>query len=222
MKRTSMIRLVRMRKQVRSYPLVPLTAAIGAIMSGCSSDDRVPGYVFINAQDCLRSLPHLAAECESAYETSKQQAATYGPRYRNEDDCEVDFGDGACTTDSTYYYVLDDDRKRITTRTVLHAQPRMDAFVARPLFEGSRTLASEPLLQFRNKGKRGYYTVDGMPVKASTSGRVHDAGAFGSRFLSVSSNTLSRGGFGYKVAAMSQYANSWSSSRSGSGWSWGG
>jgi uncharacterized protein YgiB involved in biofilm formation len=223
MKRTPSIPLARMRKQTRGYSLVPLTAAIATIVTGCSSDHAIPGYIFKDALDCTRTLPHLATECESAYANSKREAAAYGPRYRNIEDCEYEFGDDNCVTENNSYYLFSSHAGRKGTGVLQHARPRMDAFVARPFSSQSRVLVSEPLLNYSRSGKKGFYTVDGRSLNTQSTGRIPDASGFGQRTMSVRSHTLSRGGFGYTVAAMSKATSGWSSSsRSGGGWSWGG
>lgn len=223
MKRTLSIPLARMRKQPRSYSLVPLTAAISTIITGCSYDHSVPGYIFRDALDCTQTLPHLAAECESAYATSKREAAAYGPRYRNIEDCEYEFGDDNCVTENNSHYLFNSYSGKRETRILQHARPRMDAFVARPFSSQSRALVSEPLLNYSRSGKKGFYTVDGRSLNTQSTGRIPDASGFGQRTMSVRSHTLTRGGFGHTVASMSKSSSSWSSSgRSSSGWSWGG
>ncbi|SFL92566.1 DUF1190 domain-containing protein [Marinobacter zhejiangensis] len=219
MKRTSTINLHRMRKQFRARSLAPLSAAIGVILSGCSSEENLRGYVFNTAADCTARLPQQANQCEYVYKEALQSASRYAPRYGNNEDCESEFGEGNCdnyTRPSSSYYSYTN-----------YSQPRMSGFLARPLYKGSTSLVAEPLLRYDQGSRSGFgrYTIDGKKVELNNMGEVDHAQRYGTRSFSTSSHTLSRGGFGQTVSRMSSSrSSSWSSgssSRSG-GWSWGG
>lgn len=195
MKRSQSINLAAMRKQVahvvRAKPLA-LAVATATLMA-CSSSKPATAYQSID--DCVNSQAGTQDECQAAYDNAIAEAQKSGPKYGNVNDCAAEFGAGQCTeyrgSNGQSWFV-----------------PAMAGFLlARALDSGNRYNHSAPLYTSHSRGSPFYgqwSAVDGQ-----TYGSVRN------RDLKVSKRafepkpavktTLSRGGFGSKVAAKSNW-----------------
>lgn len=203
MKRTRQINLQRMRKSPRRFLLKPLTAAIaGVILSSCSDSPR-EAKVYANEEECINNQPELVDECKAAYQDALDKAAQTAPKYNRRYDCEAEFGRNACvphqsSTGSSWF------------------MPAMAGYMFARALDRPNYYYREPMFTSYSSGSRyrdRWITADGRN--------------YGSRFRSTVradnstfkpkpkvTRTISRGGFGSKVAAKS----SWGGSRSRGGW----
>lgn len=206
MKRSRSINVSVMRKTVyQSVPAKPLALAIAAAtFAGCSSNE--PAVVYKTVQECVEASAGSQEQCQQAYDEALTEAQRTGPKFANRNDCEYNFGAGQCTQHNSGGQSI--------------FMPLMAGYVLGQVIDGVRDNArygrSAPL-----------YSSYGDWV--GTSGRNY--GSAYDRRIKVSkktfepkpavTKTMSRGGFGSKVAAKSN----WGGKKSG-GWgggrSWGG
>ncbi len=91
-KRSSSINLSAMRK---SFSIKPVALGVTAIfLSSCG--DREDAQIYTSPEDCARSNPEFAAQCETAYQQAVAEAERTGPKYNSQRDCEYEFGPNQC------------------------------------------------------------------------------------------------------------------------------
>lgn len=220
-KRSRHINLDRMRKNGEAStaksaftqwgrPLAVGMAATGLVACGNDTQDAI---VYQSVDDCSLDNPGLSFECETAYKKALKEAANSGPKYSSEYACTADFGPNNCVPYSRYAADGSGSNWFI---------PAMAGFLFSQYITNSNSYGyySSPLYTSYSRHSPFYghwTTVDGYDYGRVRYGRMKvDKDAFKPK--TAVRKTISRGGFGSKVAAKSNWGGSRSSSRS----SWGG
>lgn len=207
MKRSQGINLAKMRKQNTRFALKPLALGIAtAGLVGCGSNSQ-EGQVYRDVNECADDNPGNELQCETAYERALSEAAASGPKYRSMNDCTVDFGNANCvpyqTASGNNWFV-----------------PAMAGFIFARALDRNNYYYSTPVYTsyYRHSPFYGNWVgVDGSYYGKKRYGRIKvSKKAFAPK--PMVKRTISRGGFGSKVAAKSSWGGSRSSSRGG----WGG
>lgn len=228
MKRTQSINLERMRKRSRSEsdtdaklecaevvnkkgsakPIAVSLAATTLVACGSNTQEAI---VYQDVKDCSRDNPELAWECESAYQKAVAESLKSGPKYANEQECTAEFGRNNCVPYSHYGY--DSGNNWFV--------PLMAGFMFSQVLNsgGGYGYYSSPL--YTSYSRHSPYYGNWSSVDGRNYGKRH----YGKVTVSKKAfepkpavtKTMSRGGFGSKVAAKSNWGGS--SSRSSS---WGG
>lgn len=100
MKRTKHIDLALMRKKsVRNKPasIAIKSLAIGVAassLSACDGGEEVE--VVTSILDCVDDTVMSVEQCRTAYQNALEESERIGPKYRSEDVCESEFGNGQC------------------------------------------------------------------------------------------------------------------------------
>lgn len=206
MKRSQAINLEKMRKQsLSSFVVKPLAVGIAtAGLVACS--DTQEGQVYRNVNDCADDNPGNELQCETAYERALSESAASGPKYRTIDDCKVDFGKSNCVP-----YQSQSGQNWF--------MPAMAGFIFARALDRNNYYHSTPVYTsyYRHSPFYGSWVgTDGSNYGRMRYGRINvDKKAFKPK--PMVKRTISRGGFGSKVAAKSSWGGSRSSSRRG-GW----
>lgn len=77
-------------KRSRHLRLVLMTAAVPVALAGCDSEPT--GAVVQSVEQCQATSQLSLAECQSAYASALAQHAGSAPRFRNQADCDAEFG----------------------------------------------------------------------------------------------------------------------------------
>lgn len=206
MKRTKAINLERMKKRAAGrseFSFKPFALVMAASTFVACSSSTKEAKVYKDANQCIDQNPGLAEQCEVAYKKALEESAASGPKYRTKQDCIAEFGERNCVP-----YVQGGNN---------WFMPAVAGFMFAKVLDGNR-YQSSPLYTSYSRSSPAYgqwTTVDG-----STHGRAR----YGSMRVNEKAfepkpkvtRTISRGGFGSKVAAKSNWGGG--SSRS----SWGG
>lgn len=206
MKRSRTINLASMRKKVlMAAPAKPLALAIAAVtLAACSSKE--PARVFQNVEECVQAAAGSKQECQQAYDDAIAAARESGPKYASLNDCQSEFGSNQCTKHSgsngqSWFiplmagYMIGDIVGNIGGYNRYQSAPLYTSYSHRSPFFGQ------------------WSTVDG-----NTYGSVRDKQirvnkqAFEPK--PAVKKTISRGGFGSKVAAKSN----WGGGKKSGGW----
>lgn len=75
-------------------------AAGAGFLSGCGSEEA---YIYQTIQDCSLDNPGYDAGCSNAYQRAIADWKNTAPRYREQFDCEYDFGQGQCESFAPYF-----------------------------------------------------------------------------------------------------------------------
>ncbi|MCG8614236.1 MAG: DUF1190 domain-containing protein [Pseudomonadales bacterium] len=211
MKRTRFINLERMRKApernvFRAKPgfrAKPLCLALaGVTLASCSDTEEV--VVYRNLHDCKLQNPELQEQCETAYQEALSKAASSAPKYLSRSDCEDEFGANTCVSYRS-------------ESNIDWFMPAMAGFLFAKALDRPNYYRTQPMFTSYSyhSPMRGHWTTsDGYRYGSVKDRRVTvDPKAFKPK--PKVSKTISRGGFGSKVAAKSSWGGS--SSKSG-GW----
>lgn len=209
MKRSQSINLSAMRKgRALSVPVKPLALAISAsTFVACSSHE--PAVVFQTVDECVSSGTASAEECQRAYDDALKKAQETGPKYANVNDCQSDFGTGQCvqyqnSSGQSWFiplmagYILGDILSDRGGYHHYNSAPLYTSYSHRsPFFGQWSTVDGYTYGSVRNKNIK--VSKDTWKPKPAVK------------------KTISRGGFGSKVAAKSNWGGSSGGKRSG-GW----
>ena len=206
MKRSQQVIKPRMRKSWR--PAVPtITVAAVVLVSGCS-DNGEEMNIYANVPDCIDDNPGYSSECRAAYQDALNDAASTAPKYASMDDCASEFGYQNCVTAPQNNWFM----------------PAMTGFMFARAFN-NRPYYHQPMFSSMYPGSPyygGWYSSDGYSYgKKSRYKKVYVPRDHLKQKPAVT-KTISRGGFGSKVAAKSSWSSKASSSSRSSSRSWGG
>lgn len=220
-KRSRYINLDRMRKSASApgaYAMWGRPLAVGIATAGlvaCGNDTQ-EAIVYQTVEDCNRDNPGLTFECEAAYKKALREAANSGPKYKSESACAAEFGPHNCVPYSRYASDNSGSNWFI---------PAMAGFLFSQYITSNNSYGyySSPLYTSYSSRSPFYghwTTVDGYDYGRVRYGRMKvNKDAFQPK--PAVRKTISRGGFGSKVAAKSNWGGS-RSSRSSRRGSWGG
>jgi len=206
-KRSRHINLRHMRKSGRNFHLKPLAAALSAVtLLGCGSSHEA--MVYRDVSDCIQDNPHLEEQCEKAYQRAQAESLNSGPKYASERDCNFDFGRDNCVAHTgpqgQNWFIP-------AMAGFMFARLLDDGYYRNGFGYGYSPLYTSYSRYSPHYGK--WSTVDGKLYGSRRYGSIKVSGdAFKPKPKVV--RTMSRGGFGSKVAAKS----SWGGSSSRSGW----
>ncbi|WP_407332863.1 DUF1190 domain-containing protein [Enterovibrio sp. 27052020O] len=199
MKRSQQVIKPRMRKSWR--PAVPsVTVAAIVLVSGCSDNGKEMN-IYANVDDCVNDNPGYSSECRAAYQDAVNEAASTAPKYNSQEDCASEFGYENCVRAPQNNWFMPAMAGFMFGRAI-NNRP----YYQQPMF--SSTFPGSPYYG-------GWVSSDGYSYgKKSKYSKVYVPKDHLKQKPAVT-KTISRGGFGSKVAAKS----SWSRSSSKS---WGG
>ncbi len=97
MKRTTKINRASFRKKWSANHLTPVALAITTVilLAGCEQKDETVA-LYQNADDCSQANPGKSAQCTTAFNNAKLEAAKTAPKYASREDCVAEFGEGQC------------------------------------------------------------------------------------------------------------------------------
>lgn len=219
MKRTRRINLDRMKKQpvqAMHFAVKPLAFMVTVFtLSACSNND-MEAKVYKDISQCIQDHPDMAEQCTTAYEDAQRIARESGPKYRSQSECETDFGVNNCNAyqsgNNNWFiplvggYVLAEvideigDAMERKHKRYYHSSPVFTSYAYGSPMYGQWTSVSG-----RTYGKAQYGKVKVGKDVFKPQPKV--------------TRTISRGGFGSKVAAKSNWGGS---SRSSGSRGWGG
>jgi uncharacterized protein YgiB involved in biofilm formation len=203
MKRSSILDLSLLRKRTRIFVLAPISLAV---MAGCSGGSKNEEVSFVTSvDDCATNTTLTEVECEAAYEQAVKDAESTAPRYEYERDCQAEFGN--CESRGGFF------------------MPFMAGYIVSGIVSDSferkhRYSSSYPSYMYRGSGqyRNKIMTSDGYVV-GSPGQRTYRVPKAAVKPKPAVTRTISRGGFGAKASAKSNWGSSKSSSRSSSrGW----
>ena len=198
MKRSKHIHLDLMRKgSRRPFVMRSLATAIAAVtLSACGSQEDVA--VVNSVEECSANTKLSRQECEAAYQKALAEADRTGPKYRNNRNCEAEFGPGQCRRNSGGVFM-----------------PLMAGFMVGQLLSSGNN-SYNPVYRYNNRLSSNYnriMTADGGIIgKAGQRSYRVDSDAV--KRKPRTTRTISRGGFGAIASAKS----SWGGGRRGGGW----
>lgn len=201
MKRTKSINLNFMRKTAVRFALKPLAAAAAAsVLVACSSSEDA--RIYTSLENCKVSNPELSQQCEDAFQQAQAEAEKSGPKYDSQTNCETEFGQNNCVpyrTDNGHSWFI----------------PALAGFMVGRMMDRG-TFGSAPLYTSYSRNSPAYgqwTTVDGNLYGGVGRRDVRvPSGAFKPK--PPVTKTMSRGGFGSKISAKSN----WGGSTNRSGW----
>jgi uncharacterized protein YgiB involved in biofilm formation len=201
LKRSAFLDLNLMRKRSRAFILAPISLAV---ISACSSPDNSETVQFVTSVDDCTSSTELSQEaCQAAYEKAVQDAEATAPRYRSERDCINEFGQ--CQSSGGFF------------------MPFMTGYIVSSMISDSmdrkRYRHSHPAYMYRGSGslRNKIMTSDGFVV-GSPGQRSYKMPREALAPKPAVTRTISRGGFGAKASAKSNWGSSRASGSSRSGW----
>lgn len=208
MKRSSIIDLSLLRKRTRSFVLAPVSLAV---MAGCSGGSNVEQVAFVTSvEDCTNNTKLTEVECSAAYEQAVQDAEATAPRYQYQRDCETEFGQ--CENRGGFFV------------------PFMAGYIVAEIIDEvgdsferkHRYKSSYPSYMYRGSGqyRNKIMTSDGYVI-GSPGQRSYRVPKEAMKPKPAVTRTISRGGFGAKASANSNWGSS-KASKGGSSRSWGG
>lgn len=202
MKRSRSINLARMRKAPLNTAKPLALAITAASLASCGGSTK-ESQVYSDVEHCSTENPGLEQQCEMAYLEALDVAADSGPKYRSEYDCEKDFGNHNChayqSTSNNNWFV-----------------PLMAGFMFAKLTDNHNYYRGAPLYTSYSPYSPYYNrwtTVDGWDYGHRRYGSIRTSKKAFEPKPKVT-KTISRGGFGSKVAAKS----SWGGSSSKGSW----
>ena len=205
MKRSKSINLERMRKSRKRLPLKPLAAAVSiSLLSACGNNSQ-QGAIYQSVAHCIAENPGEEFWCEEGYENALAKSHESGPKYNSRNNCEWDFGHDNCqalSLNGSNWWV-----------------PMMGGYILAEVVDEVGDFASAAL--YTSYSRRSPYYGQWSSVDGDLYGRIR----YGKTKVSSKTfepkpkvtKTMSRGGFGSKVAAKSSWGGK-SSSKGG----WGG
>ncbi|TKB44268.1 DUF1190 domain-containing protein [Thalassotalea mangrovi] len=202
MKRSQSINLGRMRKISAAKVIKPLAVVAGvSTLTACGNDQQAT--VYKDLDHCAIDNPGLEEQCQSAYQQALQEAEQSGPKYPRQHLCEEEFGSGRC-----YQYTMNNGQNVFV--------PLMAGFLFSQFMDNRYRSAPLYTSYSYHSPFYGYWSsVDGKRYGRAKYGKTKvNKKAFDAK--PKVTRTISRGGFGSKVAASSSFRGS--SSRGG----WGG
>lgn len=205
MKRSRSIDISAMRKTAGlTVAAKPLALAIAAAtFSGCSSNE--PATVFKSVQECVEANAGTQEQCQQAHDDALAEAKRTGPKFTTRNDCEYNYGAGQC--------------QQYNNNGQSVFIPLMAGYVLAQVIDeigdSRRYRSAAPL--YSSYGD--WIGVDGRHYGSSYTRRIKVSKQTFEPKPAVT-KTMSRGGFGSKVAAKSN----WGGSKKSGGWSrgWGG
>ncbi len=209
MKRSQAINLAHMRKASGVFALKPLALCIAALLAGCGQKEE-PADIFKTLDECKTTYPDLSAQCDMAFNQALGSAEASAPKYNSMEDCAAEFGADRCQrrdrSDGTSWFM-----------------PAMAGFMLGRALD-NHSYQAAPMFTSSYYGSPYYNrwgTVDGRTYGDYGRSRVYTGRDVFQPKPTVT-KTISRGGFGSKSAAASNWGGSKSGSRKSSGGSWGG
>ncbi|MDR3175152.1 MAG: DUF1190 domain-containing protein [Desulfovibrio sp.] len=153
-----------------------LMGSIGFGAQGCGTDRADEGmYTFSSLQECMNSAVFSEDECRDL----AREAAVRTPRFSSREECETNFGAGACAASA--------DKAEGTSGAEVRAEsggywmPMMMGFMAGRflgaggMYQGSQGLYRDPAGAGR-PGERSFRTAGGDSVRPDASGQVNNPG----------------------------------------------
>ena len=179
-------------KRSRKASLV-LMGTVPFLLAACENSERA--LVYRTQSECQRDQVLSAEECANRFTRASYESERVAPRYRNERDCEADFGPQSCQSNGAYFIPF--------MRGVLVKDPRPapnqeeESGGASGGGGGSYYHVSQPLYESRDD-KGMLRTPDNNKV-SRLSGPVEVKESF--LRAKPTARVVSRGGFGRAAAA---------------------
>lgn len=171
-----------------SFLLKPLALATAAIAAGCSQQQET--LLVKSVDDCTERTALNADQCQSAYQQAMAESERSGPRFSRESYCEEEFGRDQCRQTSQGSFI-----------------PFMAGFlVANALDAFDRRYYHHPAYEYRGSRYRDKLILsDGSILGRSGSGKYSVPRDTLKTKMPKATRTVSRGGFGSKASAKSNW-----------------
>ncbi|MGK2888603.1 MAG: DUF1190 family protein [Candidatus Malihini olakiniferum] len=215
MKRTENIQKDAFRKGWRSYRLAPVALTISAafILVGCEQTDETVS-MYQNADDCSAANPSMSAQCTTAYNNALKEAEKTAPKYASKEDCVAEFGEAQCTP-----VPAQAGSAAQPMQTSSSWMPLMASYMMGRMMSGGADFAQQPLFSARSPASPAngqFVDASGKSYGASTSGRTVTVPKTALAPKPVTTNTITRCGFGKSVTKQTSMQRSSASNGSSS------
>ncbi|MFB6434941.1 MAG: DUF1190 family protein [Candidatus Malihini olakiniferum] len=215
MKRTENIQKDAFRKGCRSYRLAPVALAISAafILAGCEqTDETVLMYQNADARSAVN--PSMSDHCPTAYNKSlkKEENTT---QYNRKEDCSAEFREAQGTPVPAQAVSAEQ-----SIQTSSSWMPLMTGYMIGRMMSGGVGFAQKPTFPYRSPASPAngqFMDTTGKSYRSSVSNRTMTVPKIALSPKSETTNTITRGGFGERVA--NQNSMQRSSIRTGSSFS---
>jgi uncharacterized protein YgiB involved in biofilm formation len=197
-----------MADRKRSQNILLGIAGVGAVALlaydylGPSASADVGGNLFSSIDQCAASGQYDRRQCTMAFNAATEAHEHSAPRYASQADCEAEFSTSACHSLPAAVPIAGAAGVFVPSMAGFVIGSGISAALATPVYQ---TCPRTPGTQdCRSSSGSGFYTGSGFRVFRSASGSsaTVSRAAF-SAPGSVSSPTLSRGGFGARASAVS-------------------
>ncbi|WP_096618683.1 DUF1190 domain-containing protein [Candidatus Enterovibrio altilux] len=189
MKRSQQVIRAQMRKSWK--PTVTIMAII--LVSGCSDNGKTMN-IYANVPDCIDDNPGYSNVCRAAYQDAVDSAASTAPKYDSRDDCSHEFGYNSCIRAPQNDWFMPAMAGFMFGRAI-NNQPYYQQPIFSSTYPGSSYYGSWISSDGYSYGKKGRYSKVYVPKDHL-------------KQKPAVTKTISRGGFGSKVAAKSSWSRS--------------
>ncbi|MGK2959759.1 MAG: DUF1190 family protein [Candidatus Malihini olakiniferum] len=215
MKRTENIQKDAFRKGWRPYRLAPVALAISAafILAGCEQTDKTVS-MYQNADDCSAANLSKSVQCTTAYNNVLKKEEKTAAKYASKENCVAEFSEVQCTP-----VPAQAGSAAQTTQTSSSWMPLMAGYVMGRMMSGGTGFAQQPLLSSLSPASPAngqFVDASGKSYVPSTSSRTVTVPKTALAPKSVTTNTITRGGFGESVAKQTSMQRSSASTSSSS------
>ncbi|WP_313109684.1 DUF1190 family protein [Atlantibacter sp.] len=219
MKRTKSINHATFRKSFNARHLTPVALAVSAVfmLAGCEKSDETVS-LYQNADDCSAANPGKSAVCTTAYNNALKEAERTAPKYATREDCVAEFGENQCQQAPAQAGVAGENQAQ--THSGSFWMPLMAGYMMGRMMGGGAGFAQQPLFSSRNPASPAYgqyNDASGKSYGAAQPGRTMTVPKTALAPKPATTTTVTRGGFGERVAkqsAMQRSAASGTSNRS--------
>lgn len=202
MKRTKKIDRAAFRKSWSARHLTPVALAVSAVfmLAACEQADETVS-MYQNADDCSAANPGKSAQCSTAFNNAKEEAARTAPKYASRADCVAEFGEGQCQQAPAQAGVGNSNAESHSSGSFW--MPLMAGYMMGRLMGGGMGGQQQPLFSSKSptspaNGK--FVDASGKNYGAATPGRTMTVPKSALAPKPATTSTVTRGGFGESVA----------------------
>ncbi|MGP1944932.1 MAG: DUF1190 domain-containing protein [Arsenophonus sp. ET-KM2-MAG3] len=202
-KRTKDINQNAFRKIWRTYRLSPIALTISSIfiLSACEQSDKMVS-LYTNTEDCSRKSSSQNEQCSLVYKNELQETIKTSEKHATDEDCIIEFDKEECTQALTQNEV----QNKANGNSGSFLIPLMTGYMMRNIIGNSASVttpATQPQLNSNNSHNlenRKFFNIRDKNYKENTSrGNTITTPISKSTHKTVTTNTITRGGFGESI-----------------------
>ncbi|QKZ08296.1 DUF1190 family protein [Erwinia amylovora] len=202
MKRTKQINHASFRKSWSARHLTPVALAVSAVfmLAACEQADETVS-MYQNADDCSAANPGKSAQCTTAFNSAKEEAAKTAPKYASREDCVAEFGEGQCQQAPAQAGVGNTNAQSQSSGSFW--MPLMAGYMMGRLMGGGMGGQQQPLFSSKSPTSPAngqFVDASGKSYGAATPGRTMTVPKSALAPKPATTSTVTRGGFGDSVA----------------------